>query len=91
MKRARRAYGEVDDTASHERPAIIDATAYRIAGMGDSNKGSDGSRAMRACHFAATSGAVIIGGKTILRADGTGIGKQESKKQDGTPHGQELA
>ena len=83
MKRARSAQGDIDNAAFDERPAIIDATADRMTGIGNRHDGSEGSRAMRAGHFvgASASNTTVEGGETIFRADGDGLGKQEDRDE----------
>src|SRR6516165_10912918 len=91
MKRARSAQGDVDNAAFDERPAIIDATADRMTGIGNRHDGSEGSRAMRASHFVGASDPIVIGGETIFRTGRNGISKQKYKKKCGELHDQKLA
>ena len=91
MKRARSAQGDVDNAAFDERPAIIDATADRMTGIGNRHDGSEGSRAMRASHFVGASDPIVIRGETIFRTGRNGISKQKYKKKCGELHDQKLA
>ena len=86
-ERARCADRYVDDPASNERAAIVDAATDRVTCIDDGHHASESAGAMRAGHLASVSVTAIVRSEPAL---GPGLGSDRGERkhsQKGAVHG----